>query len=222
MTSAFAMLTVSTPSNAQQDQVVVVTAFLSVRPTKVGLGQEMLINMWISPAPGAHRQYHDLKLIVTKPDGTKIEYPVNTYVADGTMWMPYVCDQVGEWAFQVDYPGEYFAAGTYMDGTYFAPGEPLPPGTGLGYGGSSSTYNAGATVKPSSTSVQRVTVQEDMIPSWPEAPLPSDYWTRPVDEIHREWWPVIGSYPWWGDGPVDVTDMWNYYYPNTNPTYIAT
>jgi hypothetical protein len=211
------MLTVSTPSNAQQDQQVNVTAFLSFRPITIGLGQELLINMWISPAPGAHRQYHDLTLTATKPDGTSQSYKIDTYPADGTAWMPWIVDQVGEWSFQLVYPGEYFAAGTYMDGQYFAPGEPLPPGSGLGFGGSTMVYNAGTMVASSSTGVQKLTVQEEMIPSWPEAPRPTDYWVRPVDEIHREWWPYAGSYPWFG--PAKNDPLWDTLYPNTNPTY---
>jgi hypothetical protein len=213
------MLTVSTPSNAQQGQVADVKVFLSFRPTTIGLGQELLINVWISPAPGAHRQYHDLKLAITKPDGSKLEYVLETYVADGTVWMPYVCEQVGEWTFQVVYPGEYFAAGTYMDGNYYAPGEPLPPGSGLGFSGASATYTTGVTISPASTGAQKLTVQEEMIPSWTETSLPTDYWTRPVGEENREWWPILGSYPWWGDGVHDRTGSWDLYYPNTNPTY---
>ena len=214
------MLTVSTPSNAQQGQQVDVKVFLSFRPTTIGVGQELLINFWIAPAPGAHRVYHNLTLTITKPDGTVARIAgIDTYVADGTMWMPYICDQAGEWFFQLDYPGEYFPAGTYMDGKHYAPGVPLPPGTGLGYVGSTATYNAGVTIKSSSTGIQKLTVQDDIIPSWPESPLPTDYWTRPVGEENREWWPILGSYPWWGDGSIDVTGTWNYYYPNTNPTY---
>jgi hypothetical protein len=213
------MLTVSTPSNAQQEPAVDVKAYLSFRPTTIGVGQELLINAWITPAPGAHRQYNDLKLTITKPDGSKLDYKMNTYPADGTLWMPWICDQVGDWYFQIDYPGEYFAAGTYMDGQYYAPGEPLPPGTGLGFAGTSSTYTSGVTVKSSSTGMQKLTVQEETIPSWTESPLPTNYWTRPIGEINREWWPIIGSYPWWGDGPIDTTGMWDFYYPNTNPTY---
>ena len=54
MSSAFLMFA----NNAEaQNQTVNVKTFLSVRPTVVGVGQEILINMWISPAPGAHRLY---------------------------------------------------------------------------------------------------------------------------------------------------------------------
>jgi hypothetical protein len=193
------MLTVSTPSNAQQEQTVPVRTFLSFRPTTIGLGQELLINVWISPAPGANRQYHDLKITATKPDGTQTSYSMDTYVADGTLWLPWIVDQVGEWFFQIDYPGEYFAAGTYYEGKI----------VDAAIGGT--VYADGAIVKPASTGVQKLTVQEEVIPVVPESPLPTDYWTRPVGEENRNWWPIIGNYPWWGDGSYDVTGTWDYY-----------
>ena len=44
--------------------------------------------------------------------------------------------------------------------------------------------------KPGSTAEQTLTVQQEIVYSWPEAPLPTDYWTRPVAYEHREWWPI--------------------------------
>jgi outer membrane protein assembly factor BamB len=209
-----AMLTVSTPSNAQQDQTIPVAAYLSVRPTTTGVGQEILVNFWTSPAPGAHRAYHDMKLTITKPNGDVDKITgINTYVADGTMWMPWVCDQVGVWSFQLDYPGEYFAPGVYVDGIHYNVGDPLPPGSSGAYTGGSATYAAGAVVTPASARVVTVTVQEDTIPSWPGSPLPTDYWVRPVNEENREWWPILGNYPWFGPGGGA---MWDSLYPDTN------
>jgi outer membrane protein assembly factor BamB len=208
------MLTTSESVEAQQaDSTVNTQVYLSVRPTTVGLGQELLVNWWSAPAPGAHRIYHDMKLTITKPDGSTIEYTMDTYVADGTMWMPWICDQVGDWFFQVDYPGEYFAAGVYVDGIRFNPGDPLPPGSAGAFTGASATYTAGAVVKQSSSGRMKVTVQEEIVPSWPEAPLPTDYWTRPVNEENREWWPILGNYPWFGPGGGE---MWDMLYPDTN------
>ncbi len=214
MSSAFLMFA----NNAEaQNQTVNVKTFLSVRPTVVGVGQEILINMWISPAPGAHRLYHNLNVIITDPDGKQFEYSVDTYHSDGTMWMPYVCDKVGEWTFRVVYPGETFLAGTYVDGKYYAPGDPFNPGTLGSTGSAYQTYTGDAVVKPATSDVVKITVQEGIIPSWPETQPPTDYWTRPVDEIHREWWPYVGSYPWFG--PAKDDPMWDKLYPNTNPTY---
>ena len=38
-------------------------------------------------------------------------------------------------------------------------------------------------------------VQKDPVMSWPPAQLPTDYWTRPVTTVNREWWPILGNYP---------------------------
>jgi hypothetical protein len=184
--------------------------------------QELLINLWTSPAPGANRQFHDFTLTITKPDGSQDVIPgINSYVADGTMWFPYYPDQVGEWSFKLDYPGEYFAAGVYCDGIRYDRVEdvpPPPPGSAINtFGGRTTTYATGAMVTASSTGAQKLTVQEETIPAWPGAQLPTDYWTRPVDEINREWWPIIGSYPWFG--PAKDDPLWYERYPDTNPTY---
>ena len=204
LASTFALLTTSAPINAA-DYTVDVKAFLSVRPSVVGIGQELLINMWISPAPGANRQYHDLTLIVTDPNGIVKTFPLTTYVADGTMWMPWITDIVGEWTFKLEYKGEYFAPGRYLNG------EIITGDTG------GTLYADGATIKPASTPTQIVTVQEDIISSWPAQNFPrNDYWTRPVHEENREWWPYIGDYPWFGPG---TNSMWNQLYPDTNKAY---
>jgi hypothetical protein len=215
------MLTVSTPSNAQQDLTITPKAYLSFRPNIIGVGQEMIINMWLTPSCGAHRQYHGYVLTITGPDGKSESFSFDSYVADSSMWMPFYPDQVGEWSFQFTYPGEYFAPGTYTDGILLGPNDPLPTPAAIGgssaNGGIYANYTAGVTVKPASTGVQKLTVQQDMIPSWSESPFPTDYWTRPVDEINRDWWPIVGSYPWFG--PVSDMGMWNKLYPDTNPAY---
>jgi hypothetical protein len=198
------MLTASTPSNAQQEQIVPVQAYLSVSPNLLGLGQELLMNFWVTPAPGANRQYHDYTITVTKPDGTSTSFKVNSYVADGTGWCPWVVDQVGDWTFKFDYPGEYFASGRYYEG------EIIDATTG------GTVYADGATIKQSSSRTVTVHVQGEIVPSWPESPLPNDYWTRPVGEENREWWPILGAYPWIGYGQGA---MWDILYPDTNPTY---
>jgi hypothetical protein len=201
------MMSVSKSGNAQQDFAVDVKAFLSARPTTVGVGQELLINFWMTPAPGAGRLYHDYTITVTDPDGKPFTFTMDSYVADGTNWCPWVFNQVGDWTITFDYPGEYFAPGRYIDGE-------------LSTAASGGTvYADGVTIKPASARMITIHVQNDVINSWPESPLPTDYWTWPIGEENRDWWPIIGSYPWWGDGPSDVTSTWDFYYPNTNPTY---
>jgi hypothetical protein len=176
-------------------------SFLSVRPKIVGIGQPILINMWVNPAPHAHRMYTDYKLTIIKPDGTQDVYTMNSYVADGTMWMELAPDQLGEWQFKMEFPGMYFPAGRYFEGNI------IDATTG------GSVYNQAAYVKPSATPITKITVQNEPVQSWPASPLPTEYWSRPVSPEHKEWWPIMGNYPWFGPGGAE----WDKYYPNTNP-----
>jgi hypothetical protein len=197
------MLTVSTPSNAQDS--VNTRAYLSARPTTIGVGQELLINLWMTPAPGANRLYRDYTLIITDPDGKSQSFKFDSYPADGTMWMPFYPDKVGEYKLKFDYPGQTFEAGNYLDGELVTTG-----GT---------NYPTAITIKPASSPELTITVQEDAVPSWPylELERPSGYWSRPIGDELRYLWPFIGAYPWFG--PANTGDVWNTLYPNTNPTY---
>jgi len=148
-------------------------AHLSVRPNPIGIGQTFLINMWVNPAPHAYRQYLDYTLTITKPDGSTKEYIMNSYVADGTMWMELVADQLGEWTLQMEFPGIYFPAGRYLDGKI------ITGNTG------GAVYDA-VYVKPGKTPITTLVVQNEIALSWPEAQLPTDYWSRPVNQELRE------------------------------------
>jgi hypothetical protein len=206
LTSTIAVLTVN--STNAQDMSVHVQAYLSARPRTIGIGQELLMNFWVTPAPGANRQYHDYTIKVTDPDGKSESFTMDSYVADGTNWCPWVFDRVGDWKIDFYYPGEYFEPGRYYEGEIVDSG-----GT---------VYADGALISSSSARTLTITVQSDIVPGWPGSPLPTGYWTRPVNEENREWWPILGSYPWFGNDrgfSPGIADMWNEIYPNTNPTY---
>ncbi len=175
------------PSGVTANYTVKVTPYLSFRPNPVGLGQTFLVNVWTSPAPGVNRLWLDLKVTITKPDGTQDVITTNSYLHDGTSWFEYVASQLGEWKLKFDFPGNYF------------------PTLGL--------Y-----AQPASTAEQILTVQEAWIKSWPGSPLPTDYWTRPVQYENREWWPILGDWPWYGPGQGT---MWDELYPNTNRYWSA-
>jgi hypothetical protein len=177
------------------------TAYLSVRPNPVGLGQQLLVNIWLLPAPNAQREFKDLKVTITKPDNTQEVLTMDSYPADGTSWFDWVVDQVGDWKFKYDFPGMYFPAGRYIDGEIST-----ATSGGAVYG---SVY-----YKPSSTEETTITVQNEMVVSWPVSALPTDYWERPVSYDNREWWTIAGNYPWYGPGGGTV---WDELYPDTNP-----
>src|SRR5512136_1852140 len=173
------------PAGVTVDLQPYTKAYLSFRPNPVGLGQTFLVNVWVTPAPGAHRQYLGYKITITKPDGTKDVISMDSYVADGTSWFEYVADQLGEWKIKTATSG-------------------------------GQSYNKAVYCPPDSTEEQKLTVQDAQVWSWPAGALPTDYWFRPVNTENRDWWPILGNYPWFGPGGGA---KWNELYPNTNPYY---
>jgi hypothetical protein len=189
------------PSGVSVDFTVETTPYLSVRPSTVGLGQQILVNIWLLPAPHTQRALRDMKVTITKPDASQEVLTMDSYPADGTAWFEWVVDQIGEWKFKFDFPGMYFPAGRYLDGNV------ITANTG------GAVYTS-AYYKPSSTKEVTITVQNEMVSSLPEIPLPTDYWTRPISFYNREWWTIAGNYPWHGPGGGS---KWNELYPDTTP-----
>ena len=188
------------PAGITVDNVVNTVAFISFRPNPVGLGQPILVNIWTSPSIHVERFQPGYRVTITKPDGTKNVVTVDSYCADSTAWFEYTADQVGTWKLKFDFLGTYYPAGRYLDGYIVTS---TTSGSVLG-----SAY-----YMPSSTPEQTLTVQQDMVASWPATPLPTDYWTRPIPPEYRDWWSIAGNFPWFGPGGGP---MWDTLYPNTN------
>lgn len=121
-------------------------------------------------------------MTITKPDNsTDVKGPSNSYVADGTAWFEYVPEQIGTYKLKFDFGGTYFPAGRYNDGVIVTSGGTSYPTTWF---------------KPASTAEQTLVVQSEQVASWPAAPLPRDYWARPISPEKREWDAIAGNYPW--------------------------
>jgi hypothetical protein len=172
-------------------------AFLSFRPNPIGIGQSLLVNIWTTPGVYHAFYMHGYKVTIEKPDGTTDDVTLNSYVADCTAWFEYVPTTPGSYRLKFESPGTYIPAGVYVDrpGVLTSPNYTMPH----------SIY-----YKSASTDWQNLTVQADFVPSWPPSPLPTDYWTRPVNLINREWSPILGGYPFTGNV---------YYYPNGRILY---
>ena len=151
------------PSGATANFTVTTTPYINVRPSVVGLGQIVLVNIWLLPAPNAHRLLLDMKVTITAPDGTKEVLTMDSYPADGTAWFEWPVDQLGQWKFKFDFPGMYYPAGRYLDGKI------ITASTG-------GTVYTSAYYKPSSTAETVITVQNDMVSALPASQMPSDYW----------------------------------------------
>lgn len=166
------------PSGVTPDLTVHTTAYLSFRPNPVGVGQTILVNMWETPPLHVSRYFVGYTVTIEKPDGTTETITKNSYRADTTAWFEYIPDQVGTYKLKFDKPGGYFPAGNYTihAGAFF----------GTTTIDIYTNFTQSCYYEPSSTGWQTLTVQQDQVFSWPPSPLPTDYWTRPVEPGNRE------------------------------------
>ncbi|PVX27365.1 MAG: hypothetical protein CW716_02675, partial [Candidatus Bathyarchaeum sp.] len=180
-----------------------IEARLAFTPNPIGVNQIFTINLWITPPPSAERFMKDYKVVITKPDGSSSEVLIDSYVADGTAWFPYLADQVGEWKLQFFFQGQYNPAGYYSDGIWDASVE--IPGS-MWY---DSDYYT-----PDASPEQTLVVTDEFYYSWPLYELPTDYWDRPISMEHREWAAVGGNYPWaWQETFSEYSGDADYYGP---------
>lgn len=189
------------PSGVTPDFTIKMDPYLSFRPNPVGVGQPILVNTWTVPGPSFVRCFTDLVVTITKPDGTTDKVEFDTYLADSTGWFEYTPDQVGTYKLKLNVPGQFFPAGNYT----------MPAGTSQeNY---TDSYTRSCYYPPAETGEQTLVVQENMVASWPQSQIPTDYWVRPIAPEHREWWTIAGNFPWYGPtgGPT-----WDELYPNTS------
>ncbi len=197
------------PSGVTPDLTLETIAYLSYRPQTIGIGQAFLINIWLQPPLHISRYFTEYTVTITNPSGTEIAIgPIDSYRGDTSAWFEWIGDVVGTWTLKFDFPGGYFPSGNYTRIER--------------YGGSDTVYSFEESVyyEASSAGPYELEVQEDIVYSWPASELPTDYWTRPVSPENREWWPILGDYPYSGKGggaywPAD-TNIYN------NPDYAFT
>jgi hypothetical protein len=203
------------PSGVTADATIQTIAHLSFRPRPIGLGQPLLVNIWMQPPISAVRQFTQaFTVTITKPDGTKeVIGPMDSYLGDGTAWFEYTPDQVGKWTIKFDFLGMYYPAGRYYNGYIVT-------------NSSGTQFTLSSYYQPSSNGPFDLIVQENQVASWPPSSLPTDYWTRPVAPHNREWWSILGNWPSTGvvgggaDWPAN-TNKYNVYNGGTMNNYYA-
>jgi len=79
-------------------------SFISVSPNPIGVGQTVNVNFWVNlPPPTASAQYgdrwHNMTVVVTKPDGTSTTLGPFTSDATGGTFTTYTPEVIGNYTF---------------------------------------------------------------------------------------------------------------------------
>ena len=144
-------------------------AYITVSPNPVGVNQGTLIVAWLDRLPliypnGTETAWENLSIEITSPNGDKETISNINTDPIGSTFIPYTPKQVGNYTFQMSFPGQ-----EGIDGNYY---------------------------EPATSNIFTLVVQEQEIPGWSPAPLPTDYWARPIYGENREWSKIGGN--WFG------------------------
>ena len=152
-------------------------------PSPVGVDQNMMIIYWLNwIPPTANGRYGDrwiFTIDITKPDGTKQTMGPFTSDPIGGGYYNYMPDQVGTYTFVANFLGGVV--------TYANPN----PRYDARYDKSPAIND---TYLPSTSQPWSHTVQQEQITLLPQTPLPTDYWTRPINAYNREWYTIAGNW----------------------------
>jgi hypothetical protein len=141
--------------------------YLTAAPNPVGVGQQVLIVFGFTmPTQTIANSYHDWTITITDPDGNiKTATGLNTETTGSTFYT-FTPDKVGNWTIKGHYPGGNV---TLNDG-------------------------ASVSVPAADTNELRLTVQEQQIPQYSFAPLPSAYWEFPIYGENQNWNQIAGNW----------------------------
>jgi hypothetical protein len=179
-------------------------AYLSASPNKAGIGETVLLVMWLNTIPPTAGgtggdMFHGFKIDVTAPDGSKSSLGPFDSGPVGTTWTTFTPNQVGTYSFVFSYPGQVLVAGV----------NPNP--MGMVYVGD--TFGASTSVPLS------LVVSQNPAQGWQEPPLPAGYWTRPINAQNRGWselasnwlkgtWFRYSNFQEWGRAPNTAHMVW--------------
>ena len=164
--------------------------YVSVAPNPIGVGQTVFVNLWLNcPPPTASSLYgdrwHNMTVVVTAPDGTKQTIGPFSSDSSGGTSTTFTPSAVGNYTFQSFFGGQTLAGDNPAPPLF--PGQ--PPNTAIG------DY-----YQPSSSSTFMLTVQSEAIPYSPLTPLPTGYWTRPINALNNNWYTIGGNWLGFGFG----------------------
>jgi hypothetical protein len=199
ITITISMFVLSTPSTAAQSSSTMKTyAFIGAMPNPAGVGQEILLHIGITQQlSNVAMGWDGLSVEITKPDGTTETISSIRTDSTGGTGRVLVPSMAGNYTVQTHFPEQTITT------TKTAPSIPI-----------------GAVMQASDSEILTIVVQDTPIPDYPATPLPTEYWTRPIDSQYREWSTISGNWLGWenrydakyvpgNDGPETGHILWN-------------
>jgi hypothetical protein len=173
-------------------------AYIGAIPNPAGVGQEVLLHVGIThELASVEMGWDGLSVTIEKPDGTTETISNIRTDATGGTGKVYTPNIAGTYYLQTHFP-EQLTTATKVGGSIF---------TGF--------VPEGTKMLASVSDKLALVVQEQRIDYYPGQPLPTEYWTRPIDAQLREWSPLAGSWIW-GSGMFGGADVPNHLAPYNN------
>ena len=149
-------------------------SFIVATPNPIGVGQDTVLRFGITDQLATTEySWVGLTVTVTKPDGSKetLDNKGAGFKTDSTggTFTIYVPTMVGNYTLQSHFPQQNNPAG---------------------FGG----IPANTTMLASDSEIITLVVQQEPIPSFPYLPLPTEFWTRPINDQLIDWPPIAGNW----------------------------
>ena len=177
--SAKAIGTVASPNIVSQPT----NAYIAASPNPTGVNQPVeiigfLTQISFTAGSVTGTLFSGLTMTITAPDGTNTTK--GPYNADpiSNAYLYYTPTQVGDYKLVLNYPGQWIN-GTPTSATIW-------PTSGYGY---TDCY-----YEPSVSPVVTMTVQANPVSSYNNLPLPTEYWSNPVNAQNRNWATIMGDW----------------------------
>ncbi len=137
--------------------------FVTAQPDPIGVGQTANVVYWMDKAPPTASgprgdRWQNWKIEITSPDGDVETKNLPASDAAGSGLLKYTPTQIGNYTFKMTFPGQNITQNNVINW-----------------------------YKPSESAIAQLTVQEEQIQPIPYTPLPTDYWSRPINAANHGW-----------------------------------
>lgn len=177
----FLMLTIAFPLAVPVNAAVIFHTsyiYIMTNATTIGVGQQLLCIAFTAdvpvdigeaagtvPSPNRRAGWDGITFNVTHPDGKIEVIPLARTDPIGSNWFLYTPDTVGTYAFQAIFPATW--KNTTANQNFYTAATSIPI---------------------------NVTVQQEPAPARPVAPLPTNYWERPISALYHNYYAVSGNW----------------------------